>query len=78
MIAQVARELGALTVGVVTKPFEFEGKQRMRKADEGIENLREAVDTLIVIPNQRLLTVVSQHMTFWIRSEKPMRFCITR
>ena len=63
VIAQVARELGALTVGVVTKPFEFEGKQRMRKADEGIENLREAVDTLIVIPNQRLLTVVSQHMS---------------
>jgi cell division protein FtsZ len=48
---------------VVTKPFEFEGKQRMRKAEEGIENLREAVDTLIVIPNQRLLSVVSQNMS---------------
>jgi cell division protein FtsZ len=63
VIAQVAREMGALTVGVVTKPFEFEGKQRMRKAEEGIENLREAVDTLIVIPNQRLLNVVSQNMS---------------
>ncbi len=63
VIAQVAREVGALTVGVVTKPFEFEGKQRMRKADEGIENLREAVDTLIVIPNQRLLSVVGENMS---------------
>ena len=63
VIAQVAREIGALTVGVVTKPFEFEGKQRMRKAEEGIENLREAVDTLIVIPNNRLLNVVSQNMS---------------
>ena len=78
VIAQVARELGALTVGVVTKPFEFEGKQRMRKADEGIENIREAVDTLIVIPNQRLLTVVSQHMSLLDSFRKPMRFCIMR
>ncbi|MDR2900239.1 MAG: cell division protein FtsZ [Treponema sp.] len=55
VIAQVARELGALTVGVVTKPFAFEGKKKMRLADEGIAKMRDAVDTLIVIPNQLLL-----------------------
>ena len=53
--ARLARESGALTVGVVTKPFDFEGKRRMRQAEEGIAALKEAVDTLIVIPNQRLL-----------------------
>ena len=57
VIARIARELGALTVGVVTKPFNFEGKKRMRQADEGIQSLKEAVDTLITIPNQRLLAV---------------------
>ncbi|HRI10751.1 MAG TPA: cell division protein FtsZ, partial [Nannocystaceae bacterium] len=59
IIAQVARELGALTVGVVTKPFRFEGKRRMRFADMGIEKLEKAVDTLITIPNDRLLQVTS-------------------
>ncbi len=59
VIAQVARESGALTVGVVTKPFGFEGRRRMRFADEGIEKLEEAVDTLITIPNDRLLHVTS-------------------
>lgn len=57
VIARIARELGALTVGVVTRPFNFEGKKRTRQADEGIGLLKEAVDTLITIPNQRLLTV---------------------
>lgn len=55
--AKIARELGALTIGVVTRPFMFEGKKRQRQALEGIEELRENVDTLIVIPNQKLLTI---------------------
>jgi cell division protein FtsZ len=60
VIAQIAKELGALTVAVVTKPFSFEGKVKMRLAEEGIEKLRQAVDTLIVIPNQHLLKVVEK------------------
>ncbi len=58
VIAQIARDCGALTVGVVTKPFGFEGKKRARQAVEGIERLEAAVDTLIVIPNNRLLALV--------------------
>ncbi len=61
VIAQIARESGALTVGVVTKPFSFEGKRRSRQAGDGIERLEEAVDTLIVIPNNRLLEVVGHN-----------------
>ena len=57
VIARIAKELGALTVGVVTKPFTFEGKRRTAQADEGIAQLREEVDTLIVIPNDRLLAI---------------------
>jgi cell division protein FtsZ len=60
VIAQVARECGALTVGVVTKPFGFEGAYKMRIAEEGIAKMREAVDTLIVIPNQHLLSIVER------------------
>ncbi|HPE36184.1 MAG TPA: cell division protein FtsZ [Spirochaetales bacterium] len=60
VIAQVARELGALTVAVVTKPFEFEGKVKMRLAEDGIEKLRQQVDTLIVIPNQHLMRIVEK------------------
>ena len=60
VIAQIAKELGALTVAVVTKPFGFEGKVKMRLAEEGIEKLRQAVDTLIVIPNQHLMKVVEK------------------
>jgi len=63
VIARVAREVGALTVGVVTKPFIFEGKKRMRQADEGIEELKQCVDTLIVIPNQRLLSIAAKTTT---------------
>jgi cell division protein FtsZ len=59
IIAQVARECGALCVGVVTKPFGFEGKRRMKFAEQGIERLEQAVDTLITIPNDRLLHVTS-------------------
>lgn len=58
VVARIARELGALTVGVVTKPFRFEGRVRQAQADQGLAELREAVDTLIVIPNERLLEVV--------------------
>jgi len=60
VVARVAREAGALTVGVVTKPFDFEGPVRRRRAEEGIAALKAAVDTLIVIPNQRLLSIVEQ------------------
>jgi cell division protein FtsZ len=61
VIAEIAKnEIGALTVGVVTRPFEFEGGQRSRQAAEGIERLREVVDTLIVIPNEKLLSVVER------------------
>lgn len=63
VIAQVARECGALTVGVVTKPFSFEGRKRRRQADEGIEALSTAVDTLITIPNDRLLSIAGQKTT---------------
>jgi cell division protein FtsZ len=60
---RLAKESGALTVGVVTKPFQFEGKKRMRQADIGLAALQEAVDTLIVIPNQRLLSIASRQTT---------------
>ena len=60
IVARLAKESGALTVGVVTKPFLFEGKRRMRHADEGVHELKENVDTLICIPNQRLLAVASR------------------
>ena len=64
VIAEIAKnEIGALTVGVVTKPFEFEGTQRTRQAEEGIARLREVVDTLIVIPNEKLLAVVERRTT---------------
>ncbi len=60
IVARIAKELGALTVGVVSKPFLFEGRKRMRQAEEGIRELQSAVDTLIVIPNQRLLAIASR------------------
>lgn len=62
--AKCAKELGSLTVGIVTKPFHFEGSQRMRKAEMGIQKLREYVDTLIVIPNQRLLQILDPGTPF--------------
>ena len=64
IIAQAARELGVLTVGVVTKPFQFEGSKRMRQAEEGIEALQQVVDTLIIIPNQNLFRVANEKTTF--------------
>jgi cell division protein FtsZ len=64
VIAEIAKnEIGALTVGVVTKPFEFEGTQRMRQAEEGVQRLRDVVDTLIVIPNEKLLALVERRTT---------------
>ncbi len=63
VIARIARELGALTIGVVTRPFSFEGTPRMRTAEAAIERLKEHVDTLIVIPNDRLLEIVGQKAT---------------
>lgn len=63
VIAKLAREMGALTVGVVTKPFMFEGKKRSRQADEGIRSLEESVDSLICIPNQRLLQLAGENLS---------------
>jgi cell division protein FtsZ len=63
IVAKLAKEAGALTVGIVTKPFAFEGTRRAVLAEEGIEKLREEVDTLIVIPNQRLMDVIDRKMT---------------
>ncbi|AUQ75006.1 cell division protein FtsZ [Phaeobacter piscinae] len=64
IIAQAARELGVLTVGVVTKPFQFEGNKRMRQAEEGVEALQKVVDTLIIIPNQNLFRLANEKTTF--------------
>ncbi len=61
VVAEVAKSIGCLTVGVVTKPFMFEGKRRMRNADQGIEELRKHADTLITIPNQRLLSIAGRN-----------------
>jgi len=63
VVAKLAKEAGALTVAIVTRPFAFEGTRRMVVADEGIEKLREQVDTLIVIPNQRLMDVIDRKMS---------------
>ncbi|MGV8996707.1 MAG: cell division protein FtsZ [Parvibaculaceae bacterium] len=64
VIARAAREQGVLTVGVVTKPFQFEGSRRMRLAEEGIRDLQQYVDTLIIIPNQNLFRVANENTTF--------------
>ena len=63
VVAQIARELGALTVAVVTKPFAFEGKRRRKHAEQGVARLRECVDTLITIPNQRLLQIATPDLS---------------
>ncbi|MGI6498334.1 MAG: cell division protein FtsZ [Oscillospiraceae bacterium] len=64
IVADVAKELGILTVGVVTKPFGFEGRRRMEQAEKGIEELRSRVDSLVIIPNERLKMAVDQKITF--------------
>src|SRR5271154_3945870 len=64
VVARIARELGILTVGVITKPFHFEGRRRMRLAESGIAELQKSVDTLIIIPNQNLFRVANEKTTF--------------
>jgi cell division protein FtsZ len=64
VICQLARDAGALTVGIVTKPFLFEGRRRMRQAETGIAEMRKSVDTMIVVPNERLLAVVGKGIPF--------------
>lgn len=64
MVAEIARELGALTIGIVTRPFAFEGKKRLRQAELGLAELKRTVDTVIVVPNDRLLAVVPKGTTF--------------
>jgi cell division protein FtsZ len=63
VVAKIARSLGALTIGVVTRPFAFEGRRRSNSAEEGIANLREEVDTLIVIPNDKLLSIADRNVS---------------
>jgi cell division protein FtsZ len=75
LIAEVARETGALTVGVVTRPFSFEGKKRQLQAEQGIKELKEKVDTLIVIPNDRLLHVVEKKTPILEAFASLMMFC---
>ena len=64
IVADVAKEMGILTVGVVTKPFNFEGRRRMQQAEKGIEDLRDKVDSLVIIPNERLKYATDQKITF--------------
>jgi cell division protein FtsZ len=64
IIAEMAREMGALTIGVVTRPFMFEGRKRMRQAEQGLAELRRTADTVIVVPNERLLSVVGKGTSF--------------
>src|SRR5947208_11839423 len=64
VVCELAREAGALTVGIVTKPFLFEGRKRMRQAEQGIAEMRKNVDTMIVVPNERLLAVVGKGIPF--------------
>ena len=69
VVAEIAREQGVLTVGVVTKPFAFEGRKRMTQAEQGIEELRSKVDSLVIIPNERLKYATDQKITFAIAFE---------
>jgi len=64
VISQLARDVGALTVGIITKPFLFEGRKRMRQAEMGLAEMRKCVDTMIVVPNERLLAVVGKNVPF--------------
>src|SRR5213083_666373 len=63
IVAEIAKNLGALTIGVVTRPFSFEGRKRAEQAEQGIGSLREEVDTLITIPNDRLLSISDRHVS---------------
>lgn len=64
VVAQIAKDMGVLTLGIVTKPFMFEGRQRMLRAEEGILALKDAVDAIVTVPNDRLLQISNQHTTF--------------
>jgi cell division protein FtsZ len=64
LVGEVARELGALTIGIVTRPFSFEGRKRMKQAEQGLAELRRTVDTMIIVPNDRLLSVVGKGTSF--------------
>ena len=77
IVAQIAKDMGVLTLGIVTKPFLFEGKQRSTRADEGIAALKDSVDAIVTIPNDRLMQISNQHTTVMdalpvIRSEIPL------
>lgn len=76
VVARAARDMGILTVGVVTKPFQFEGARRMKVAEAGIQELQQAVDTLIVIPNQDLFRVANEKTTLPMPSRWPTRCSI--
>ncbi len=64
LVGEIARELGALTIGIVTRPFSFEGRKRMKQAEQGLAELRRTVDTMIIVPNDRLLSVVGKGTSF--------------
>src|SRR5688500_14137506 len=64
LVGEIAREMGALTVAIVTRPFSFEGKKRQKQAEQGLAELRRTVDTMIVVPNDRILAVVPKNTTF--------------
>ena len=76
IVAECAKEVGALTVGVVTKPFAFEGKRRRAAAEKGIEFFDSKVDTIIVIPNDKLLQVVDKNVPYPMHSAKLMKFFV--
>jgi cell division protein FtsZ len=78
VIAGLCKELGILTVAVVTRPFSFEGKKRARQAEDGISQLKELADTVITIPNDRLRGWRPKTPKWWICSGEPTRFCCTR
>ena len=78
VVARIAREVGALTVGIVTKPFAFEGTRRGEQAEQGVEDLANEVDTLIVIPNSRLLTRARQVRRRWSRPSAWPTTCCAR
>lgn len=76
IVAQLAKEMGILTIAVVTKPFGFEGKRRMENADRGIENLRKYVDTLVIIPNDKLLKLVPRALQLSKHSDTQTMFFV--
>ena len=76
VVARIAKELGCLTVAVVTTPFEFEGNVRMRQAKEGLKKLHEQVDSLIVIPNEQLFKNIDKNLTVKNPSKRLTKFCV--